>query len=180
MLFIDNETTGLLKPELADLNLQPYITEICIIKTDKNFNFIDEINTLVDPGVPIPEIITKITGITDNMVKGKPKFIDLYHTIADFMLGETGIVAHNAPFDLGILRYSLRRIGMEYNLPWPKHHICTVEKSRHIENKMIKLSRLHELATGKPHEGAHRAQADVYALIRCYKWLVEEHKCIMM
>lgn len=180
MLFLDNETTGLLKPELTDLQLQPYVTEICMIKTDKKFNLIDEVNTLINPGVPIPDFITKITGITDGMVADKPSFMDVFKDLAELTTGERGIVAHNAPFDLGVLKYEMRRIGMEYNYPWPMNHICTVEATRHLEHKMLKLGYLHELATGKPHEGAHRAQADVYALIRCYKWLVEEGICEMV
>lgn len=180
MLFIDNETTGLLKPSLADLYLQPYITEICIIKTDKDFNQIDEVNTLINPGVPIPDFTTKITGITDAMVEDKPKFFDIFKSIAELATGERGIVTHNASFDLGVLKYELMRIGMEYNFPWPINHICTVEATRHLKHKMLKLSYLHELATGKPHEGAHRAQADVHALIRCYQWLVEKKICAMV
>ena len=175
MIFIDLETTGLLKPDATDIKFQPYITELCVIKTTSNFEMIDEIETFIKPPVPIPEVCVKITGITDEMVSAAPEFIEVFDELAEFFLGEDIAIAHNASFDLGVLKYELRRHGLEYNFPWPIKHHCTVELSRCIRNARLKLSDLHQLATGKPHiEGAHRAKHDVYALIRCYEWLRKE------
>lgn len=175
MLFFDTETTGLLKPELSDLNMQPYVTEIFIAKTNEQFEVIDEFETLIKPPVPLPEIITKITGLTDDDLADQPSFIDIYPDLCNFVLGEKSICAHNASFDITMIANELRRIDCLLKFPWPIQHICTVEKSMSIRNKRLKLSDLYELATGETEiEGAHRAGNDVYALIKCYEWLVQK------
>jgi len=176
MIFIDTETTGLLKPDVADLSLQPSITEICAIRLDDDYEFLGQVNTLINPEVEIPEFITKITGIDAELVKDKPTFIEVYDELVDLFLGEQVVVAHNAPFDMGMLWTGLARHGLEYKFPWPPIWQCTAEASMKIEGRRLKLRDLHELATGRKHEeGAHRADADVHALIRCHKWLTSEN-----
>jgi len=176
MIIIDTETTGLIKPTLTDSHLQPFITELYACKITNDFKFISEFNHLIKPPIPVPELITKITGIDDKMLENKPSFIEIYDELCDFFLGETIIVAHNASFDVGMIYWELFRLDLEKKFPWPKYHICTVEQSFGIENKRLKLTQLHEKATGIPHvEGAHRAKDDVMALVRSFKWLVKEN-----
>ena len=58
--------------------------------------------------------------------------------------------------------------------PWPCEQICTVEASFAIHNKRLKLGQLYEIATGKSSfPSAHRAKADVLAMIECMKFLKE-------
>lgn len=172
MIVFDTETTGFVRASLSDLKLQPYMTEICAIKIDNSFNFIKEVSTFIKIPVPVPEKITEITGITDKMLENAPTFAEVYDDLANLFLGEEIMVAHNCAFDRDILKYQLMRMGKEFNFPWPKNHICTVEKSRHFKNRRLKLSDLHIMATGKPHENAHRAKNDVHALIRCLFWMI--------
>ncbi len=174
IIIFDQETTGLLKPELSDIKLQPCVTEICCVKIDSDFNFKGEINTLVKPMFPIPAELEQKIGITNAMVANAPTIVDIYDELYEFWLGCKAAVAHNCAFDVGVLRYDLTRHGLEFKFPWPKHHICTVEASRHIYNRRMKLAELHRLATGKDFESAHRAKADTYALIRSFEWLVKE------
>jgi len=99
----DFETTGLDPANDA-------ITEIGAVK----FTFekvIAEYATLVDPGRPIPEIVTKITGISDCMVRGKPCARVALRGLLDF-IGDTVLVAHHAPFDASFLRANLLSLGM--------------------------------------------------------------------
>ena len=56
-------------------------------------------STLVDPLMPIPPGASEVNGITDDMVKGKPKIEDLLDPFADFC-EDAVIVAHNAGFDV--------------------------------------------------------------------------------
>ncbi len=171
MIFIDTETTGLLKAEAADLSLQPHITEIYAVRLDDDYKFISELETFVKPPIPIPEEITKITGITDAMIADAPSFIRVYDDLVSLFLGEAEVIGHNIPFDMGMLYCELARTNLEYHFPWPKTWTCTVEKSMSIENKRLRLVYLHELATGSPHENAHRAKNDVMAVVRCHIWL---------
>ena len=70
------------------------------------------------------------------------------------------------------MKFELKRLGLEFNFPWPKNHICTVEKSFPIRNKRLKLEQLYEIATGKKGiKGAHRAKSDVLAMVECIVWL---------
>lgn len=174
MIFLDTETTGLLRPTASSLSDQPRITEVYLLKLDESLQIVDEIETLVNPTIPIPETITKITGITDEMVAGCPTFPMLYPRLCEFFLGERTVVAHNCSFDMGVFWAELARMEAEFKFPWPQEWICTVERSFHLKNKRLKLSDLHEMATGKPHvDNAHRAKDDVHAMVRCYLWLKE-------
>ncbi len=175
MIFLDLETTGLLKPGASELIFQPFITEIYAVKlNDKTFEFQSSIDTFIKPPVPIPEHITKITGITDDTVAGAPKFIEIYQQLVDLWIGERTSVGHNVTFDLGVIWCELARCELEVRFPWTPEQICTVEKSFSLENKRLKLSDLHIYATGNPHFGAHRAKNDVYALITCFMWMKEQ------
>lgn len=57
---------------------------------------------LVDPGIPIPAEASAVNGITDDMLKGKPKIADILVEFAEFC-GDLPLVAHNAPFDYKFL-----------------------------------------------------------------------------
>jgi DNA polymerase-3 subunit alpha (Gram-positive type) len=173
MIFLDTETTGLLKPAAIRTIEQPFIIELYACKVDKDFKFIGEIETFIKPPVPISEEITKITGIDESMVKDAPTFIEVYKDLVDFFLGEETLIAHNAPFDVGVLYWELFRADKEKHFPWPHRHVCTVERTMPMENRRLPLAKLHEKLLGKPHENAHRAKDDVHALIRCYIQLKE-------
>ena len=177
MIFIDTETTGLLQPEANDLNMQPYIIELYAVKldlVDGEFKFVNEFESFFEPPIPLDPIITKITGITPEMLVGQPSFASKYDKLCNFFLGETTLVGHNLSFDAGMLWTELARLQCETKFPWPKNHHCTVELSLGIKHHRLKLVDLHTIATGSPHAGAHRARGDVEALVTCYAWLLKE------
>jgi DNA polymerase-3 subunit epsilon len=58
--------------------------------------------TLVDPGIAIPADASAVNGISDEMVRGKPRISDVLGDFADFC-GDLPLVAHNAPFDFKFL-----------------------------------------------------------------------------
>lgn len=174
MIALDTETTGLARPSATELHLQPFMTEICAIKFDNNFVVQDTFLTFVRPPVPIPDEVIKITGITNDMLANAPSFPMIYDDLCNFFLGEKVMFAHNCAFDQSIIKFELQRMAREFNFPWPPHQICTVEASYPIKNKRLKLGQLYEIATGKPEiKGAHRAEADVLAMIECIKFLME-------
>ncbi len=57
---------------------------------------------LVDPGCPIPPDASAVNGITDDMVRGKPRIADIIEEFSEFC-GDLPLVAHNAPFDFKFL-----------------------------------------------------------------------------
>ena len=174
MIIFDTETTGLLRPSATELHLQPHITEIFALKVDEDFNEVDRLETFVRSPVPISEEITKITGITNEMISHAPTFAEIYRELADFFKGEQTAVAHNYTFDHGMLIVELQRLGLEYKFPWPYKCVCTIELSHQINNKRMTLGDLHVLATGEPIENAHRASSDVLAMVPCLAYLREQ------
>ena len=169
----DTETTGLIKPDVNDINEQPYIAEFYAVKIDEDFNLIDEIGGFLKPPVPLSEKITKITGITNEMIADAPSFADFSQDLEKFFVGVDEMIAHNLPFDRNMLANELVRAGRLLHFPWPPKHTCTVAASMGIEQRRINLTKLHHYATGKDFP-AHRAKDDVYALVRSYHWLCEE------
>jgi len=122
----------------------------------------------------LPEIITKITGITDQDLVGKPTFADEYHKFAEFATGVDVMVAHNIDFDSSMLANELLRIDKLIKFPWPRHHICTVEQSMKIKGHRLKLSILYNIMTGKEFVDAHRAKNDVFCLVTTFRAMVDK------
>jgi DNA polymerase III subunit epsilon len=71
--------------------------------------------TLVDPKVPIPEAASRVNGITDAMVLGKPTIDHLLKSFAEFC-GDDLMVAHNAAFDVQFLISDIKK----FETPAPK------------------------------------------------------------
>ena len=65
-------------------------------------------STLVDPQKLIPPGATAVNGITDDMVRGKPRIETLLNSFSEFC-EDSIIVAHNAPFDAGFLTVDIRK-----------------------------------------------------------------------
>jgi len=95
---VDVETTGL-KPHGNG------ITEVCCLRVQGGRET-GRFATLINPGRPIPPFIQDMTGITDAMVRDAPTFGEIIPSLLEF-LGESVLVAHNAPFDLSFLNYGL-------------------------------------------------------------------------
>ena len=68
------------------------------------------LDILIDPECPIPEKITSITDITNEMVKGQPTIEQAMPKILDF-IGDAILVSHNALFDVSFLQENLKRLG---------------------------------------------------------------------
>ena len=100
----DLETTGL--SAQAD-----QITEIGAVKV-VNGEIIDRYSTFVNPEVPIPFKIEKLTGITDSMVIDAPKIQEILPKFLEFC-GDSTLVAHNAEFDMSFVKNKAGKMGIE-------------------------------------------------------------------
>ncbi|HQT64915.1 MAG: DNA polymerase III subunit epsilon [Acidocella sp. 20-57-95] len=103
-VLFDTETTGL-DPLTGDR-----VIEIAAIELINDLPTEKQFHVLLDPERDIPMESTRVHGITNAHVEGKPKFAE----IADEMLaffGDAKLVAHNAPFDFGFIDAELARIG---------------------------------------------------------------------
>lgn len=165
-LVYDNETTGLLKPEVSDLSQQPKIIEFAVVAIDQSYDRLSEHSWLIHPGEDITPEITKITGLKNEDLRGKPSFIQVLPEIEQVFLGKHRVMAHNLPFDWGMLTNELKRVGREYAFPYPPIQQCTVQlASDLIFGRRAKMTELYEKTLGKPLAQTHRALDDVNALV---------------
>lgn len=116
LAFVDIETTG-------SQFERDRITEVGI-KTFENGE-VREWEMLINPHVYIPQNIQRLTGISPQMVSGKPSFEQLASEIKQELEGKI-FIAHNARFDYGFLKASFKRAGIDFK---PKV-LCTVKLSR--------------------------------------------------
>lgn len=135
---------------------------------------LETFETLIDPGVPIPEETIKIHNITDEMVQGKPKIGDVLRDVIK-LIGSNIIVGHGIKFDIDILQNAAKR----HTVP------CTIENNKRIDT--LRLARLYgESPTNSlqalrrhfniPEEGAHRAMSDVVVNIEVFKFLSQNFR----
>jgi len=91
---LDLETTG-----FDPLNDQ--VIEIAAVKFTEN-SIIDQYETLINPSIPVPPIITHITGISDQDVSNAPSFENIKNHLINF-IANYPIVGHNISFDINFL-----------------------------------------------------------------------------
>jgi DNA polymerase III subunit epsilon len=147
MVFVDLETTG------ATANIDR-ITEIGIVEVSEHG--VSEWSTLVNPEAPIPPFIERMTGISNEMVAGAPRFAQLADEVLSRLQGRM-FIAHNARFDYGFLKQEFRRVGINFRATV----LCTVKLSRklypqHFRHNLDTLIERHGLVA----DGRHRALAD--------------------
>lgn len=165
-LVYDTETTGLLKPEVSDLDKQPKIIEFALAELDRGYGLVKTHSWLIYPGELITEEITKITGLTNDDLKGKPTFIEVLPEIIAAVKGTDRIIAHNAPFDHGMLVNELIRLGLQYKFPYPPEWVCTVQLAQElIYGRRARMIELYKDTMGRELEQTHRALDDVMALV---------------
>lgn len=87
-----------------------------------------EFASLVNPGIPVPASIEKLTGISDCLLARAPRLADVVTGLLRFAAGSV-LVAHNAPFDLGFLTAACAECG----LTWPGYSVLdTVALAREL------------------------------------------------
>jgi len=161
---VDTETTGL-RPEGR-------ICEIAFAVVDvATGEIIKSAAQLIETGVLMPPAATAVHGITDAMLAGKPKLPDVWPKVVAFVARHCpglDVVAHNAPFDRGVLSDDLARHGL-LSCDWPRwrwRDSITLARrivpglttySLHDSAKGPGLARALKLAKGT----SHRALGDV-------------------
>lgn len=170
-LVFDTETTDLIHNSSRPIAKQPQILEVFCLALDDGLEEIESLHRYFDPGKPISKEITKITGITDETVKGAPLFRQACGDFKDIIESCDVVVAHNLSYDIGVTNFEFARIGQ--TVKWPARKVCTVESTEHIKGYRLSLGNLHQELFGETFTGAHRAENDVRALARCYVELVK-------
>jgi len=108
---LDLETTGAKAPPCRIIEIGAYRVSGGAI--------VDEFNTLVNPETVVPEFISSLTGISNEMVRTAPKFGEV---VADFLtfLGDSILVAHNYAFDPAFLNHEIAKVHEDAS-DWNPH-----------------------------------------------------------
>ena len=151
LAIVDLETTGVHPAH-------DRVTEIAVVEVNDGA-IAAEWSTLVNPETAIPPAIQALTGITNAMVAGAPKFAELAGELHERLAGRM-FVAHNARFDYGFLRHEFDRAGLRFQA----QTLCTVKLSRrlypeHARHNLDSLIERHGLACGARHRALGDAQA---------------------
>ena len=160
---VDLETTGG-SPETDR------VTEIGAVRVQGG-EVTGELQSLVDPGRPIPLGVVRLTGITQSMVAGLPAVEAVLPTFLEFARGAT-LVAHNARFDTAFLGAALARLDYP---PLTQPVVCTAALARRLVREDVRDCRLATLARyfATRTEPVHRALADARATVEVLHALLE-------
>lgn len=158
LVSLDLETTGLDAGKDA-------IIEIGAVKFDRD-GILDEYQTLINPKRQIPSQITKLTGITNAMVRGAPTIKEVLSELRSFV-GSHPVVGHNVGFDLSFLR--------KHDLFVSNQAIDTYEMAAVVKPSAgrYNLQALRQ-AYNIPLDATHRALADAKVTYAVFKKLYAE------
>ncbi|WAC47304.1 DNA polymerase III subunit epsilon [Asticcacaulis sp. SL142] len=160
-IVFDTETTGI------DPRAGHRLIEIGCVELEDLLPTGRSLHRYMDPERIIEADATRIHGITNEMVAGKPKFADLAEEFLNFV-GDSRIIAHNASFDRGFINMELERLG---RVPLPETQwLDTLEIARNVfpgmANSLDALCRRYNISLAeRDKHGAlldARLLADVY------------------
>jgi DNA polymerase III subunit epsilon len=167
LCFVDVETTGSAPPYAR-------VTEVAVVSYPLNAgNEIHSWSSLVDPGISIPPEIRFLTGISNDMVRGAPKFATLVNKFEQLLVDGL-FVAHHARFDFGFIKHEFERAGR----PWPStiKTLCTVRLSRLLDaDKAPHSLDAIRIRYRLPTTDRHRALGDSMALKHFFEALCAKH-----
>lgn len=153
---LDLETTGF-DPD-AD-----QVLEVAAIKFQDG-KILEKFETLINPGVEIPAMVSHITGINHETIKDAPSFDQISADLSKF-LGVTPIVGHNIEFDLNFLEAK--------GIPILNPQVDTLKLASILLTDMPSLS-LETISRQLNiiHENKHRAMSDAHVCFELFQLLV--------
>jgi len=162
-VFLDIETTG-------GSPLGSRITEIGAVRVEDD-KVVGTFNELVNPEQHVPSFITKMTGISDDMLWDAPLFRGIADDLELFLDGAI-FVAHNVNFDYSFIKAAYGEIGARFNMD----RLCTARLSRRLYPDQPR----HNLDTIIERHGfvvkdRHRALDDAKVLFDFYQKALAEH-----
>jgi DNA polymerase III subunit epsilon len=152
LVFVDIETNGL-------NHIRGRVIEVAAIRVEGG-QIVHEYRQLINPGAPLPQFITNLTGIHSADLGDAPLFMGIAAKLRSD-LADAVFVAHNVRFDYSFLKQEFKRVGQ----PFAPELLCTVRLSRalypeHRGHKLQDLIRRHNLQVA----ARHRAYDDAHAL----------------
>lgn len=133
------------------------VTEVAALRVAGCGTVLEEFHTLINPERSIPRFITALTNITDDMVRGAPRFAEVLPELRRMLDGRV-FVAHNASFDRNFLRAEIDWATAEAFEP---RTLCTVRLARRVVPEVSSRA-LDSLSDyfGIENDARHRAYGD--------------------
>ncbi len=158
---IDVETTG-------GSPMLDRVIEVAVFVFDGE-KIIDSYATLINPRRPIDPYVTKLTGISEDMVKDAPLFEDIKERLLE-LTHENIFVAHNVKFDFGMIRQEFKRLGIDFN----RKQLDTVNLARKVLPGFNSYS-LGNICDSLGIEilDRHRAKGDAEATVRLLEMILK-------
>ena len=144
------------------------ITEVGIMKV-KNGEVLDQFSCFVNPEKHIPQRVTEVTNITDDMVKDAETIDMVFPKILEF-IKDSVLVAHNAPFDMGFLKQNAKNLGYDFDFTYLD--TLSLAKDLFPDYKKYKLGKIAE-NLGIKVEVAHRALDDVDTTVKVFNVMMD-------
>ena len=163
-VIFDIETTGL-------SSTRDKIIEIGAVKVTST-SVVDKFQTFVNPNEGLSEFTTKLTSITDEMVKDAPQIEDILPTFLKFCEGSI-LVAHNALFDVGHIRENAAKLDLTFD---DSLVIDTLSLARYFYSDQLKRFNLKAVAKlfKVKQEQHHRADDDAYVTAQIWQLMLQD------
>ncbi|MEP7170415.1 MAG: 3'-5' exonuclease, partial [Bacteroidota bacterium] len=158
---VDIETTGSYRAAHS-------ITEIAIIVHDGK-EIIDSFQSLINPMANINPYVSRMTGITNEMLRDAPKFHEIAKQVWN-LTDDAVFIAHSVNFDFSYIRDEFKSLGADYR----RKKLCTVRLSRKIFPGYPSYS-LGNICTqlGIKIDNRHRAMGDASATAKLFELCVK-------
>ncbi len=165
-VIFDIETTGL-------SNTQDKIIEIGAVKITSG-QIVDTYSTFVNPEIPLPDKIIKLTNITDDMLKDSFTIDKILPEFLNF-IGDSVLVAHNANFDVGFIRTN----ALNNQIKITNTVLDTLELSRTLfpdlsKHKLNVIAEYLGISLENHHRAVDDAKATAEIFIKCIEILKEK------
>ena len=160
---VDVETTGL---EVR----QEKITELALVKVERD-SITDCFSTLINPGKPIGETVSSLTGITDEMMKDAPPIEEVIADALDFA-GDLPLLGHNLLFDYRFIKKAAVNSGLEFERQGVDTlNLCRIFMAAEQKKNLADACACYHI----PQPRAHRALADAQSAHLLFQTMKKLH-----
>ncbi len=160
---VDVETTGL---EVR----QEKITELAMVRVEHDA-VTDSFSSLINPGRPIGQIVSALTGITDEMVREAPAIEEVIGAAVEFA-GDLPLLGHNLLFDYRFIKKAAVNSGLEFERQGVDTlALCRIFMGAEQKKNLSDACAFYRI----PQPRAHRAQADACSAHLLFQTLKRLH-----
>ena len=163
---LDNAVYVVLDVETTGLNTRAdEIIEIGAVRIENGVE-VAEFSELINPGVPVPEKVSELTGITTAMLRDKRDLMTVMPEFAGFCEGAV-LVAHNASFDMSFFRRAFKKAGLPFGFTIVDTLALVRNQYPHLKtHKLGNMCKLLGISLLNAHRAVHDARATSLMLLK--------------